>query len=447
MIPIVTPEEMAAVDAAAPEPIEVLIERAGACVAWAARRMLGGVYGHRVVVVAGKGNNGADGRVAAERLARWGARVRVIDAAAAPPDLPAADLVIDAAFGTGLARPYAPPRTDAPVLAVDIASGVDGLTGAVPGSALPAVHTVTFQALKPGLLFEPGASYSGTVEVADLGLDVSATRTHLLTADDVHRWLPPRSAAAHKWHHATWVVAGAPGMSGAGELASRAAARAGAGFVRWSCPGVEVSGAMEVVTHHLPASGWADDVLAADRVDRFASMVIGPGLGRGPDVSSQVWEALAGTACPTVVDADGIWALADHGSMPRGGLVLTPHDGEFEKLTGRRPGGDRIEAARTAAAELDVVVLLKGPATVVAAPEGDVLISASGDQRLATAGSGDVLSGIVGALLARGMAPFEAAATGAWIHGRAAELAPRHGMVAPDLLAVIPEVLGETHMG
>ena len=447
MIPIVTPEEMAAVDAAAPEPIDELIHRAGTAVAWAARRMLGGTYGRRVVVVAGPGNNGADGRVAATRLAGWGARVSVFEAADAPPELPAADLVVDAAYGTGLARPYTAPRADAPVLAVDIASGVDGLTGAIPGTAVRAQRTVTFQALKPGLLLEPGASCAGTVEVVDLGLELGRAATHLVTAEDIGAWVPPRAAQAHKWHHATWVLGGGPGMTGAGELASRAAARAGAGFVRWSCPGVETDGAMEVVTHRLPAQGWAHDVLGSDRVDRFASLVIGPGLGRGADVAAQVRDVLAGSTCPAVVDADGIHAVAHGGPMPRGGLVLTPHDGEFEQLTGRRPGADRIAQARQAAAQTEAVVLLKGPATVVAAPDGEVLVSTTGDQRLATAGSGDVLSGIIGALLARGVSPFHAAAAGAWIHGRAAELAPAHGMVAPDLLAAIPEVLSATHVG
>ncbi|HJR25745.1 MAG TPA: NAD(P)H-hydrate epimerase, partial [Acidimicrobiales bacterium] len=164
MIPIVTPEEMAAVDAAAPEPVEVLVERAGAAVARAALELLGGAYGRRVVVLAGKGNNGADGRAAALRLARRGVRVTVVDALGAPSRLSDADLVIDAAYGTGFHGGHEAPEVgDAPVLAVDIQSGVSGDTGEVRGRALSAVLTVTFAALKPGLVLEPGRSLAGQV--------------------------------------------------------------------------------------------------------------------------------------------------------------------------------------------------------------------------------------------------------------------------------------------
>ena len=173
MIPVLTPAEMAAVDAAAPEPVEVLIERAGAAVAREALRLLGGAYGRRVVVLAGKGNNGADGRSAARRLERRGVRVEVIDALGAPARLPGADLVVDAAYGTGFRGAYdAPEAGGTPVLAVDIPSGVDGTTGEAAGLVLAATRTVTFAALKPGLLFDPGRSLSGDVVVADIGLDV-----------------------------------------------------------------------------------------------------------------------------------------------------------------------------------------------------------------------------------------------------------------------------------
>ncbi len=180
---VVTPEQMGAIDAAAPEPVEVLIGRAGAAVARHAVAMLGGCYGRRVVVVAGKGNNGNDGRDAARRLELRGVRVRVIDAADAPARLPAADLVIDAAYGTGFHGSYEPPDPGgAPVLAVDIPSGVDGLTGAVAGGAVRADRTVTFAALKPGLLFHPGRALAGEVVVADIGLDVSPAGIRSATA-------------------------------------------------------------------------------------------------------------------------------------------------------------------------------------------------------------------------------------------------------------------------
>ena len=164
---------MGAIDAAAPEPVEVLIGRAGAAVARAVVDLLGGTYGRRVVVLAGKGNNGNDGRDAARRLRRRGMRVHVLDAADLPEVLPACDLVIDAAYGTGFRGEWTPPTAPAPVLAVDIPSGVDGLTGQMPGGALTAARTVTFAALKPGLLLRPGADRAGQVDVADIGLDVS----------------------------------------------------------------------------------------------------------------------------------------------------------------------------------------------------------------------------------------------------------------------------------
>lgn len=435
---------MAAVDAAAPEPVEVLIDRAGAAVAWAARRRLGGTYGRRVVVLAGKGNNGADGRVAADRLRRWGAQVIEVDAARAPDELPPCDLVIDAAYGTGLTRPYTPPHTSAPVLAVDIASGVDGATGEIPGGALEAVETITFQALKPGLVLQPGRARCGEIVVADLGLDIGQASAHLVTATDVSVWLPARATDAHKWRSACWVVAGAPGMFGAGYLCAAAAARAGAGYVRHSAPGGEAHSPVEVVGHTLPATGWGRELHDAHR---FGALVIGPGLGREPDTAASVRDAISSTDCPVVVDADGLLALVDHRPAEPHRLVLTPHDGEYQTLMGHRPGPDRLAAARSAAAALGATVLLKGPTTVVADPEGSTLVTATGDQRLASAGTGDVLAGIIGALLARGAAPMHAAAMGAWIHGRAAERTPRHGMVASDLITVLPEVLDASHLG
>ena len=194
---------MAAVDSAAPEPLSELIERAGTRVAWAARRMLGGVYGRRVSVLAGPGNNGADARVAAERLERWGVRVRLLDATTATR-VESSDLVIDGGFGTGMNRPYEPLAipTGTPVLAIDIPSGVDGCTGAISGGAIVADCTISFAALKPGLLLHPGAAHCGTVELADIGLDVSGATAWLFTESDARRLFPRRSSTAHKWNRA-----------------------------------------------------------------------------------------------------------------------------------------------------------------------------------------------------------------------------------------------------
>src|SRR5262245_7407351 len=227
MQPIVTPEEMAAIDRDAPEPVEVLIGRAGMAVMRHAIRMMGGAYGRRVVVVAGKGNNGNDGRDAATRLRARGVRVEVIDASSAEgARLPRADLVVDAAYGTGFRGDYhAPDPGGAPVLAVDIPSGVNGLTGEAGDDAVNADETVSFAALKPGLVLQPGRERAGRVHVADIGLDVSRARAHLLDAADVARWLPTRPAETHKWRAAIWIVAGSPGMTGAAALAAHGAQR------------------------------------------------------------------------------------------------------------------------------------------------------------------------------------------------------------------------------
>jgi len=496
LVPIVTPAEMNDVDREAPEPVEELIARAGSALARHAIRMLGGTYGRRVVVLVGKGNNGNDGRDAARRLTRRGVRVRIVDVGDAPAVLPSCDLVIDAAFGSGFtavaSRPYvAPlPPAGALVLAVDIPSGADGLTGqagtagVMSAGVMSADETITFAALKPGLLFADGSRSSGRITVADIGLDVSRASAHLVGATAVTSWLTQRSVDAHKWNSAVCVVAGGPGMEGAAALVSRAALRTGAGYVRLSMPTPDpaltaaVQLPTEVVRRALPSVAWAADVLAD--LERFQSLVIGNGLGLAPANSESTIAVLVGARAlgmPVVVDADGLTALATaiggtlepgqpvsgnavsgnavtgnavsgHVASGQGfadilgpNTVLTPHDGEFARLDGSPPGPDRIAAARRLAERTGAVVLLKGPSTVVASPSGDVLVSTSGDARLATAGTGDVLAGIIGALLAAGLDPFRAAAAGAFIHGRAGALGWRHGTVAGDLPWRIPAVL------
>ena len=198
MIPVLTPEEMGAVDREAPEPVEVLVRRAAGAVARAAVQLMGGTYGRRVVVVAGPGNNGWDGRVAAELLAARGVRCAVLDALDPPDRLPDADLVVDAAFGTGFRDRYElPPGDGAPILAVDIPSGVHGLTGVASGAPGKALATVTFAALKPGLLLGDGPAHAGLVQVADIGLDVGRATVHLVEDADVAAWIPGRRADAH----------------------------------------------------------------------------------------------------------------------------------------------------------------------------------------------------------------------------------------------------------
>ena len=443
MIPVVTPEEMKAIDEAAPETTETLVERAGVAVARRALRLMGGGYGRRVVVVAGKGNNGADGRAAAERLRRRGVKPLVVEAAGAPDRLAPCDLVIDAAYGTGFHGDYqAPDAGEAPILAVDIPSGVDGLTGAAGHGAVRATATVTFAALKPGLLLDEGRVRAGTVEVADIGLDVSGARIHLVEDGDLGHRLPARPWVTHKWRTAVMVVAGSPGMMGAPLLVSRGAMRSGAGYVRLGVPGADpgdLPPGSEAVAAPLPPQYWAGP--AMEQASRTRAMVVGPGLGRDDSTMADVRRLFAEAEVPMVVDADGLVALDPERwtppERPPAARVLTPHDGEFEHMAGGPPGPDRVGAARDLAARTGAVVLLKGPTTVVAGPGGDVLLSATGDPRLATAGTGDVLSGVIGALLAQGMDPFWAAGIGAHVHGAAARTGHSRGLVAGDL----PELL------
>jgi len=447
MIPIVTPEQMGAIDAAAPEPVEVLIDRAGRAVARTALDMLGGTYGRVVNVVVGGGNNGADGRVAAQNLRRRGVKVRIFEALDCPEAVPPADLLIDAAFGTGFRGEWSAPEVgEAMVLAVDIPSGVSALTGEAGLGVIPADRTVTFQALKPGLLFSPGRQLAGDVEIADIGLDVSATDQHLVERTDVASWWPTRAVDAHKWKGAVRVIAGTPGMLGAGRLCASAAARAGAGLVALSSPGIDPGARGEIIQRPIASFDFADDVLSD--IDRFSALIVGPGLGREEFTIPSVRQLIANAPVPVVVDGDGIFASAWSGEGAAPLLrarelptVLTPHDGEFALLEGSPPGADRVASARNLALELECTVLLKGPTTIVASPSGEVLVVDHGDERLATAGSGDVLAGMVGMALAAGAPPERAAAAAAWVHAEAARQGPDVGLLAGDLVDLLPQAV------
>jgi NAD(P)H-hydrate epimerase len=481
--PVLAPETMAAADRraiAGGTPVSVLMERAGRAVAWSVRSTLTGVYGARVVLVCGKGNNGGDGLVAARVLASWGVRVTVfeladgIDRVRFARELALADVVVDAMYGTGFRGALDGDAAwvveqvaawSGAVVAVDVPSGVDGLTGAVGGPVVAATRTVTFAARKPGLVFEPGRSHAGAVEVADIGIAVDGlddAPTGLVDAGDVAGWLPSRDVATHKWRAGVMVVGGSAGMTGAPMLVSHAAMRAGAGIVWCALPGLATARAAsgsEVITHALPAdaggllaSGAADAVLAD--AGRFAALAVGPGLGGDDDaaVAREVRALVIAATPPLVLDADGLNAL--HGDLTPvharavagTATVLTPHEGEYRRLTGVPVGPDRIAAARSLAAEVGAVVLLKGPGTVVVAPDGTVALNPTGGPALATAGSGDVLTGIIAGFLARGVDPFRAAAAGAWVHGRTAErLVARRGpgLVATDIAAGVGRTLQE----
>jgi len=332
------------------------------------------------------------------------------------------------------------------VLSVDTRRDVDGLTGEASDDAVRADVTVTFAALKPGLLLSPGAERCGRIELVDIGLDVTGATAHLVEAADVGAWLPRREPDAHKWRSAVWVVAGSPGMTGAANLCARAAMRAGAGMVRLGVPGLEEPAPpIEVVGRVLPAGSWDRDVL--DELERFRALLVGPGLGRTDATRAAVRALVAAAPIPVIVDADGLVALGDTDAAAaviasrRHPTVLTPHEGEFAGLAGSPPGPDRIGSVRALARRTGATELLTGSTTVVAAPDGRVLLENEGDARLATAGTGDVLSGVVAAFLAQGLDAPEAAAGAAFVHATAGHLGWRRGLVAGDLVDLLPAAL------
>lgn len=476
MEPILTPAEMAEADQrtiAAGTSVEVLMDRAGLAVAWTVRNLLGETYAKRAVIVCGKGNNGGDGLVAARVLEGWGVRVdvvRLVDgvpAAVLDRALARADVLIDAMFGTGFrgalegdAAQVAERSANIPTVAVDIPSGVDGATGATAGPAVHAVATVTFAARKTGLCFEPGRSLAGEITVADIGIELPVasagdTALGLVDASDVARWLGPVPPETNKWKSGLLVIGGSDGMTGAPLMVSHAAMRVGAGIVWCGVPGQDAARAAsgsEVVAKAMPATddgglaGVSDDVRAA--FGRFRAAAIGPGLGRADETVVTVRELVLALSIPLVLDADGLNAFAGAPEALRGrpaSTVLTPHEGEYERLMATPVGDDRVAAARRLAEATGCVALLKGPGTVIAEPDGSkrTAVNSVDGPWLGTAGSGDVLTGIIGGLLARGLGPFEAAAAGAFLHGRAADTAGHTGLVAGDLVTALPLTLDD----
>ncbi|WP_319520024.1 NAD(P)H-hydrate dehydratase [uncultured Martelella sp.] len=480
---LLTPEEMGNADRlAAANGIDSygLMIKAGHAVSAAFLRLFPGAS--RATVFCGPGNNGGDGYVAAEALKAAGVPVAIFhlgdpeklagDARRARADCaiesrPMPDyrpypgeVVIDALFGAGLQRPLSDNLceiieavTDAavPVIAVDLPSGVSGLTGQVLGGAFRAAHTVTFMRAKPGHYLLSGRAHCGSLEVFDIGIPqrilAEAGGQHCLNTPALFKAsLPALSASSHKFRRGhLGVFSGGPSATGAARLSAMAGLRAGAGLVTLAVP----SNAALVAATHLtavmmkPVSDVAalEDWLADKRLSAF---VLGPGFGVGEKARTFV-EVLA--ARPLVLDADGITSFAEApeqlfdllaGAEPH--CVLTPHEGEFARLFPDIAEDDTLgkpEKASRAARRANAVVLYKGADTVIAAPDGRIAINADAPPWLATAGSGDVLAGIIGGLLAQGMPTFEAAAAGAWLHGDAANRAGE-GLTAEDLPGHLP---------
>ncbi len=432
MRPLVTADEMRAADEAAMRHVsrDTLIERAGLAVAIAATRLLPRVYGASIAVLCGPGANGGDGRVAARHLASRGASVRVFDALALPAVIDGVDLVIDAAFGTGLSRVWDAPEVpgSVPVLAVDVPSGVDPDTGVAAGRSLRATRTVAMGSLKRGHVLADGATLSGDVEVAAIGIEVRDPLVGLVEDADLDL-VAPLGRDEHKWRRALVVVAGSPGMLGAPALVCEGATAVQAGMLLLSSPDVprRQDGPWPVEVVRLAASATELAKVVGDALDRARALVVGPGLGRSSRLEAAVHEILRATREPVVLDADALHLVDCElllARQSRGGspVVLTPHDGEFAALFGSPPGTDRIAAAQRAAQQTGCTVLLKGPTTVVATPTNTpgapgTLVVTTGTPDLATPGSGDVLSGVIGGLLARGTSAHLAAALGAHVHG------------------------------
>ncbi len=457
----------------------VLMESA----AWAVTEVVGERYAGAgpVVVVCGPGNNGGDGLASARQLRARGVEVvvalvarrselrgdagaqlelarafgvRMADCSRATSERVAglvegAGAVVDALFGTGLDRPLtgrwaqavrAINEARAPVVAVDIPSGLQGGSGAVAGDAVDAEVTVTFAAPKLAHVLPPACLRCGEVAVADIGIpgwaiDRQAT-VALVEADDVREWLPARPADAHKGRFGhLLVVAGREGRAGAAALAARAAVALGAGLVTVATPRAAVrpvqSQVPEAMVDPLPAG--RDGAASGDGIEaslaKATAVAVGPGIGLGEGPRRLLAAILAKWRGPLLLDADALTLLGGDLAALRGrdpAPVLTPHPGELARLLGvatAEVARDRLAAALEAAERARAVVLAKGARTVIAGGEGWSLVNPTGTSGLATGGSGDVLTGAIGALLAQGVPPREAAAAGAWVHGRAAELA------------------------
>ena len=461
-----------------------LMQNAGRAVADAASALL---QGRRVVVVAGTGNNGGDGFVAARHLAERGFAVRVSlvgdaarlkgDAAlaagrwsgaveqASPVSLVDCDMVIDALFGAGLDReveglPRAMIRAmnaaAAPVIAVDLPSGVNGTTGAVMGSAVIATHTVTFFRRKVGHVLLPGRQHCGAIQVADIGIPAGVL-DKIKPAAFANRpalWgstFPLPRAAGHKYSRGhVVVVSGGLSTTGAARLAARGALRAGTGLATIASPreALSVNAAANLAVMVRPVDGAAElTAFLADK--RRNAVVLGPGGGVGPAMLAQVAAVLASGAAG-VLDADALTSLAEEPKALASlvakavrDIVLTPHEGEFARLFKVIHENSNVKAklekTRLAAKSSGATVLFKGADTVVAAPDGRATIADNAPPTLATAGSGDVLAGIIAGLLAQGMPAFEAASAAAWLHGEAAN-AFGPGLIAEDLPEALPAV-------
>jgi hydroxyethylthiazole kinase-like uncharacterized protein yjeF len=464
-------------------PEGTLMQRASVALARRCAALLGQVYGSHVVLLVGSGGNGGDALYAGAHLAARGARVAALLLTEQPlaPALDAlrragggirsagtdsdgelirgADLVIDGMVGIGATGALREPMArlaqllhsaSATVVAVDVPSGVDASTGEVQGVAVHADVTVTFGAIKAGLLVDPGAEHAGLLECVDIGLALPAAAVYALDAEDVRDLLPAPQAESDKYRRGVvGIVAGSNAYPGAALLSVGGALMTGVGMVRF----VGTYGPAHVVRLRRPEAvvteieaGDAEGMLAAGRVQAW---VIGPGLGTD-EAATRLVRAVLASEVPVLLDADAITIAAGDParlSARTAPTLLTPHAGEFSRLTGRdrtEIEARRLEAVRAGAEALGVTILLKGSTTLVASPQGAIRVNTAATPYLATAGSGDVLSGVCGALLAGGLDPLDAGSVGAFVHGLAGVVAsgvPPRPITATDITASIRAAL------
>ena len=487
----------------------VLMENAGVEVVRQIEQLLGDLHNKKVCIFSGKGNNGGDGFVAARHLYNQGTKVKVFllggrhemkpEAAAnlaiiermdidvmeiagerdwdkARLASSFADCLVDALVGTGfsgsaeglLARLISLlNRSGKPIVAVDVPSGIRADNGLVGSEAVKAVHTITFGLPKPGLFLYPGAAYSGSISVADIGLPLGllreeAIRQSLLLAEDVKKMLPQRKADAHKGECGhVLLIAGSEGYAGAALLAAEGALRAGAGLVTLAVPRsiyqIVAAQSVEVMVQPLPDEGAGFIglealVRLAELVENADVVAVGPGLGRREETLAVIKDLLESLPCPAVIDADALAAFADSGKLAlqmKSPPVLTPHPGEFSRMTGlsiSEINASRVVVARRFAEEWGAVIALKGARTIVAFPDGEVNVNLSGNAAMASGGMGDVLTGMIAAFIGQGLSSQDAALTGVHVHGASGDRAAQgkaKSVAARELAAAISGVLAE----
>lgn len=507
---VLTAEQMRSADALAIRmyniPSLVLMENAGRSVAEAIERHYGSVQGKSVLIVSGKGNNGGDGFVVARHLLNRGGILTVLLVGASSRNLtgdprtnfeilkqfplkiielksssklsslPKSDIIVDALFGTGFSgevkKPYQQVieyinETSARKVSIDVPSGVDATTGIVHNVAVKADLTVTLASKKIGVLMGKGRSHAGKLEVGDISFPKNIfqkmkIKTFEVQHDDVKKVLPKRALDVHKYKVGkVFILAGSRGYTGAAAMSAESALRAGAGMVILGCPHsvypILAKKLTEVIVVPLEeTANGAVSVKAWETIQKHLDwaeiVVVGPGLSRDNETQNIIWKICESVDKKLVIDADGLNALAEKISILKKRksreIILTPHIGEFSRLTGMESEDieqNRVEIAKKFAVSNNVTLVLKGAPTITATAEGNVYINSTGNAGMATAGVGDVLTGILAGLWGQGMSQNETAYAGVFVHGKAGDVAKEKfgekSLLATDILHCLSEAI------